>query len=218
MGRRNLPIFYLSLWIGALGRRTASVMLATGAVFAPMAAMRRSPVWRGTSTIGACLWSRFSRDTLPRRGKNHRCQSQQQYTDHLLHLDGPLTPRHDKRSASTRQLRCAPHARLAGRRDTASRLKCSQLKGQFGARQNLFIDFENSQLRAAGPDERICFWDLPSEKGAVAGYIFSGETQDFPLTVSTILSHASAEPRSISRNRAAMRSALGAVLQPLLGL
>src|SRR5260370_21411634 len=131
---------------------------------------------------------------------------------------GASNPRHGKRSASTRPLRCEPHARLAGRRDTASRLKCSQLKGQFGARQNLFIDFENSQLRAAGPDERICFWDLPSEKGAVAGYIFSRATQGFPLTVSTILSHASAEPRSISRNRAAMRSALGAVLQPLLGL
>jgi hypothetical protein len=129
---------------------------------------------------------------------------------------GASNPRHGKRSPSTRPLRCGPHARLAGRRDTASRLKCSQLKGQFGARQNLFIDFENSQLQAAGPDERICFWDLPSEKGAVAGYIFSGGTQDFPLTVSTILSHASAEPRSISRNRAGRRSALGSVLEPEL--
>lgn len=53
------------------------------------------------------------------------------------------------------------------------------------------------------------------KKGAVAGYIFSAGTQDFPLTVSTILSHVSAEPRSISRNRAGGRSLLGAVLEPV---
>ena len=64
-------------------------------------------------------------------------------------------------------------------------------------------------------DERDLVLDLPGAKGSAAGYIFSGEAQDFPLTVSTILSHGSAEPRSISRNRFGRRSLLGSVLEPM---
>src|SRR6266852_4664948 len=89
MGSRKLPIFYLSLWIGALGRRTAPVMLSTGAMPACVAAVRSSPVGIGASAIGARLRSRLSRGTLPRRGKNHRCQNQQQNTDYLLHFRAP---------------------------------------------------------------------------------------------------------------------------------
>jgi hypothetical protein len=64
-------------------------------------------------------------------------------------------------------------------------------------------------FQALRPGEGNCFWTSPVQKGSVGRNIFSGETQDFPLTVSIILSQESAEPRSISRNRAGRRSLLG---------
>src|ERR1700731_2631893 len=61
-------------------------------------------------------------------------------------------PIHGKGSPSTRPLRCGPHARVAGRRDAASRLLHGQVKGQSNVSKLCVIAFGNQQLRSVSTE------------------------------------------------------------------